>query len=135
MRYLILLGLAIMVSACSMEKDTALAEAQVARFHQELNSQQFETMYENAGPELKAAGTKSDFVALLNAVHRKLGTVTSSKRVTWNVNYHTSGSFVTLGYETTFTNGKGAEQFVYKLDDGKAFLVGYHINSNELVTN
>ena len=134
-RQLAILFTVVSMAACSMADDTALAEAQVAQFHQGLDSQQFEAMYENGGQELKGAATKTDFVALLSAVHRKLGAVTSSNKVSWHVNYHTSGSFVTLGYETTFANGKGTEQFVYKLSDDKALLVGYHINSNELITN
>lgn len=123
-----------MVAACSIADDTTLAEGQVTLFHESLNSQQFETLYENGAKELKAAATKAEFVSLLSAVHRKLGTVSASNKVSWNVNYHTSGSFVTLGYETTFENGKGTEQFVYKLSDDKAVLVGYHITSNELFT-
>lgn len=134
-RRLGLLTVALTVVACSFSDDTALAEAEVSRFHDALDSRQFAALYENAGAELKAVSTESDFVALLGAVHRKLGDVSASNKVSWHVNYHTSGTFVTLGYDTMFTNGKGSEQFVYKLEDDRAVLVGYNIHSNDLITN
>lgn len=116
-----------------MSADTALAEAAVPDFHQALDSGQFDQLYEDGADELKQAVQRQDFVALLDAVHRKLGDVSSSTKSGWNVNYHTSGTFVTLTYDTAFSQGKATEQFVFKLSDSKALLVGYHINSNDLV--
>ena len=40
---------------------------------------------------------------------------------------------MTLQYATTFDGGDAAEQFVYRLGDGKALLAGYHINSLALI--
>ena len=117
-----------------MSDDTALAENEVPRFHEALDSSQFEFLYNNGSENLKKAATMKEFVSLLEAVHRKLGNVSSSNKKTWNVNYHTSGTFVTLTYDTVFTQGKGTEQFVYKLSGKEAQLVGYHINSNDLIS-
>jgi hypothetical protein len=66
-------------------------------------------------------------------VHRKLGVVASSDRQTWNVNYNTSGSYVTLTYRTKYAEGEATEQFVYRLESDKALLSGYHISSNALI--
>jgi hypothetical protein len=118
---------------CSMSDDAALAEAEVARFHEAFNSQRFDGLYENGAKELKAAAGKEDFVKLLRFVHRKLGTVSASDKLSWHVNYQTGGTFVTLVYDTTFTNGKGREQFVYKVSGDQALLVGFHVNSKELI--
>jgi hypothetical protein len=74
-----------------------------------------------------------DFVALLEAVHRKLGELKSADKQNWNINFHTSGTFVTLTYKTSYSEGDAAEQFVYRIDGGAASLAGYHINSNALI--
>jgi hypothetical protein len=94
----------------------------------------FEFIYDSGSDDLKKAATKEDFVAILEAVYRKLGTVSSSAKATWNVSYNTGGSFVTLIYDTTFEQGMGAERFVYRLSDKEPLLAGYFINSNQLVT-
>lgn len=132
---IVLVSIFALLSACSMSKDTSLAEAKIPSFHALLNAGDFDELYEKAAKELKNAATKQDFVKLLSVVHGKLGQVTKSENQTWQVNYNTSGSFVTLVYNTTFTNGSGTEQFVYKISNGQALLVGYHINSNALITS
>jgi len=123
----------IFLVGCSAPVDTELAEQAVKQFHQMLDSGQFEALYSGAAQDLKKATTQQDFVALLGAVHRKLGNVKSFSRKTWNVNYHTSGTFVTLNYSAVYTEGEATEQFVYRLQDGKALLAGYHVNSNALL--
>jgi len=116
-----------------MTADTAIAEQAVPRFHEQLDAARFDAIYNESGDELKKASTQKDFVALLEAVHRKLGNTKSSGKTSWNVNYQTSGSFVTLGYKTSFDGGDAQEQFVYRLQDKAALLVGYHINSTALI--
>ena len=128
-----LVALASILCACSMSADTAIAEQAVPRFHEQLDAARFDSIYDASGDELKKASTEKDFVALLEAVHRKLGNTKSSEKTGWNVNYQTSGSFVTLGYKTSFDGGDAQEQFVYRLQDKAALLVGYHINSTALI--
>jgi hypothetical protein len=125
--------MAVTLAGCSMSADTKLAEKAVPRFHEMLDAGQFEAIYEAASEDLRKATRQDSFVALLEAIHRKLGATKSSAERTWNVNYHTSGTFVTLEYSTAYAEGDAAEQFVYRLQDGKALLAGYHINSNALI--
>ena len=127
------LVVAAIVAGCSMSADTKVAERAVDTFHEMLNEGQFDAIYATASDELKKAAKREDFVALLDAVHRKLRTTKSWTKKGWTVNYHTSGTFVTLNYSTIYDGGDAAEQFVYRLQDGKALLAGYHINSNALV--
>jgi len=130
----ILIGaLTFAMSACSMSSDAALAEKEVGRFHQALDAGQFDQLYGGGSDDLKKAANQQEFVALLDAVHRKLGNVSSSTETTWNVNYHTSGTFVRLVYDTTFLQGKGTEEFVYRVSGNEAHLAGYHINSSDLI--
>lgn len=132
----LLAGLCVLVSilcGCSMSADTALAEQAVPKFHEQLDAGSFDAIYEASAADLKQITTRQDFVAFLEAVHRKLGQTKGSDRTGWNVNYHTSGSFVTLTYKTIFDGGPAEEQFVFRLQDKAALLVGYHISSTALI--
>jgi hypothetical protein len=119
------------VAGCSA--DTKGAERAVDTFHEMLNTEQFELIYAASSDDLKKAAKREEFVALLEAIHRKLGVTKSWTKKTWNVNYHTSGTFVTLSYSTIYDQGDAVEQFVYRLQGEKALLAGYHINSTALI--
>jgi hypothetical protein len=131
--FLRLVALAFALTGCSVSADTAAAEAGVPRFHQLLDAGKFVEIYEQSSEDLKKTATQQDFVALLEAVHRKLGNTKSSDKQGWNINYHTSGTFVTLTYKTVYAEGEAAEQFVFRMQGSVAALVGYHINSTALI--
>lgn len=116
-----------------MSEDTSVAEQAVPRFHALLNAGKFEEIYNASSEDIKKATKQQDFIALLEAVHRKLGEVKSSERQAWKVNYQTSGTFVSLTYKTIYSEGEAAEQFVFLLKGKAATLAGYHINSNALI--
>jgi hypothetical protein len=118
----------------SMMKGKGAAEPAVAKFHQQFNDKQFTEIYAQSGSKLKDVTTEQELLELFDAIHRKLGTVKDAKATSWNVNSTTGGTFVNVTYDTEFTDGKGAEQFVFELDGDKAILVSYHINSKELIT-
>jgi hypothetical protein len=126
------LALLLLVS-CSISDDTKLAKYQVDTFHALLSSGKYNTIYSSASSDLQSATTMNDFIELLSAVGRKLGITKSSSNVSWNVNYHTSGTFVTLTQNTEFEHGDAEETFVYRIVDDRALLAGYHISSNALV--
>jgi opacity protein-like surface antigen len=128
-----LVALVAVLCGCSMSADTTVAEQAVPKFHEQLDAGQFDAIYDESADELKKATTQQDFVVLLAAIHRKLGNTKASDKTGWTVNYQTSGSFVTLGYKTTFDGGSAQEQFVFRLQDKAAVLVGYHINSTALI--
>jgi hypothetical protein len=50
------------------------------------------------------------------------------------VNATPTGTFVTLGYDVEFSEGKGQEQFAFKMNGNEARLVNYNINSPLLIT-
>ncbi len=135
MRKFLIVGAATgLLAGCSAGKDEAAAEQAVTHFHQLLDAGQYESIYDASTPEMKASAPKPSFVRFLDAVHRKLGAVKQAKQVGWGVNYNTGGGTVTLNYETQFANGSGTEQFVYRTGSAPA-LLGYHINSTDLVVN
>jgi len=134
LRTFLVMLVAITAGACSMSADTSLAEKQVPQFHALLDEGRTAEIYAQASEDLKKVATETDFVALLDAVHRKLGPVQKAERQTWSINYHTSGTFATLVYRIQYAGGEATETFVYRIRDGAGLLAGYHINSNALIT-
>ena len=132
--YGLLVG-AVLVTGCSSGQDLNLAQSEIERFRQLMTAQQFGQIYSEASDELKKTTGEQDMARLLTAIDRKLGPVKNAEKNGWNVNYNTSGTSVTLKFNTQFERGTGAETFVYRIAGGKALLAGYNITSNALITN
>jgi hypothetical protein len=123
------------LGGCSAVANTKVAEQAVATFHERLDAAEFDAIYDQSADDLKKASTRQNFVAILEAVRRKLGTSKSSDQKGWNVNYNISSSFVTLSYATVYGGGEATEVFTYRMDGEMPLLAGYHINSTALLLN
>jgi hypothetical protein len=121
-------------SSCSLTKGKGIAEAAVVQFHDRYNAGQFHEIYAETDEEFKKSASESDFIAMLEALRRKLGTVTKTNPAGWGVNATPMGTIATLGYEVDFSEGKGTEQFVFHISGDKAMLYRYNINSPLLIT-
>jgi len=132
-KLLVLLLFVLVLAGCSASADTSTAEAAVPKFHEMLDAAQFDDIYAQSSDAMKTATSQADLVALLGAVHRKLGNTRSSDRTSWGINYQTSGTWVTLVYKTVYDSGDAQEQFVFLVKDKSALLAGYHVNSNALI--
>jgi hypothetical protein len=119
-------------AGCSANKAKKAAEAGVVTFHTQLNAAQFHDIYSQASEEFQKSGTESDTTEFLSAVHRKLGQVKDAKEQTFFVNFGTSGTTVTLTYQTVFDAGNATEQFVWKGGD-KPVLYNYRVDSRALI--
>jgi hypothetical protein len=127
----LLLLLLLTAAACSV--DTSPAEQAVPKFHAMLDAGNFAQIYDSCSEDLKSLSPRPDFVALLEAVHRKLGTSAASTRQGWRIDYRPTGTFITLTYQTRYSQGEAQEQFVFRMNGHRAQLAGYHINSNALL--
>ncbi len=127
------LSASLFIVACGAQKDLAAADTAVARFHQQLDSQDYVTLYGQADQKFRDATKQDDFVALMTAVHKKLGRVGNVARKGFFVNYNTSGSQIRVNYATKFGEGDAEEQFVWTKNGDNLALLGYHINSNALI--
>ena len=124
----------LLCSCTSTIGDVTSARNAVVHFHQELDKEKYAEMYAEAAPELRKATTQEDFLALMSAVHRKLGMVQDATQTRFNVNWTTSGTRVELHYQTKFSGGNAAEVFTWKTGGDHSTVMGYHINSNALIT-
>ena len=131
---LLALAAALLAAGCSsMKAGREAADKAIAEFHERLDSGRLAEIYEAAAPELQRTTARDDFVRLLEAVHRKLGKVRDSTNQGWQVNATTAGTFVAMTQDTAFETGRGTESFRFAVRDGKAVLVAYNINSNDLI--
>jgi hypothetical protein len=123
------------LSSCgSSAKNVELAKRGVEQFHSQLDSEQYVALYTASDEKFHQATSESEFVKLLEAVHRKLGNVRQSNlRDTGVAWFAGQGTTVTLVYDTAFANGSGTEKFVWHVNDDGTTLYGYHINSNDLI--
>jgi hypothetical protein len=124
----------IFVASCGAKKDLTSTNSAVAKFHAQLDAGNFDQIYADSDDAMKQAITKGKFTDLLSAVHRKLGNVKSAIRKTFFINWDTSGETIRVTYETQFESDNTEEQFVFTVSGKEAKLVGYHINSDVLIT-
>jgi hypothetical protein len=136
-RQIRLAGTLLVTSFLCSCKDTRsaspLAQAAVVSFHTDLNAGKWKEIYDAASPTFRGAATEKDWLDLMDSVKRKLGkhvksTTTGSRTSTVNLNTSTA---LTLNSE--FELGKGTETFTYSITEGKAVLVGYNLNSMDMM--
>ena len=133
-----LLIASILLSSCGDTiKDTmkgkSVAEPQIAEFHKKLDAGQYEEIYNAAAEEFKKNVTKEKMTRILSAISRKLGTVKSKKIVNWHVNTRNLTTHVILVSETEFEKGTGTETFSFIVSGSNAKMVGYNINSVDMM--
>jgi hypothetical protein len=130
----IAITLLLISSSCSLTKSKEIAESAVVQFHNQYNAGQFREIYVQADKEFKSSTTEADFIVFLEALRRKIGTFNKAQQATWNVNVRPMGTMVTLIYNVDFTEGKGTEQFIFRVSGEKAMLYSYNVNSPLLIT-
>ena len=124
----------IFVASCSFTKGKQLGESAVTRFHNHFNAGEFHEIYGESDEAFQKWGDEAKVTEFLAAVRRKLGTVQDSHETGWHVNATTDGTIVTLAYDVDFSEGKGTEQFAFRVKGDKASLYKYDVNSPLLIT-
>jgi hypothetical protein len=133
-RLLLATGILFLLAGCS---DTVngkeIAEPAVAQFHEKLKLGDFESIYEDASAEFKAAAPKEKVLALFAATARKLGPLQETKLINWNVNTRNFKTVVVLVQDSKFKEGQATETFTFRVDGDKAELIGYNISSLDML--
>lgn len=116
-----------------MFKGKKAAEQSIADFHQMFNDGKLTEIYAASHSKMKNAAKEKEFVDFLDAVQRKLGKVTQTTNVNFNVRSMNLTTTIALTQSTTFEQGAGSETFTFEMDGDKAVLIGYNINSKDLI--
>src|SRR6266404_4363026 len=91
-------------------------------------------LYTESDEQFSRISNETDFAALVQSIHRKLGKVQQSNLQSFQVGWFIGqGTMVTLFYNTQFVEGKAGEKFTWRIKNNRPILVGYFINSNVLV--
>lgn len=125
----------VMLGSCGIQQNVDDAIVEISVFHADLDSGHFEDIWTDADKDFQKATPKPEMVKLLGAIHKKLGKVRQSEKIGWNANATTNGTFVTVAMDTKFEKGTGREQFIYRKTGGLLKLVGYNINSEDMLMN
>lgn len=132
-RSIFVLALAATLGACGVSENIDDAAAEISTFHADLDAGNLEAIWADSGKELRESTPRREFLEFLGAIHEKLGSVKSSEQVGWNTNATLDGTFVTINMATTFENGAAQEQFIYRKDEAELKLIGYNINSRDMM--
>ncbi|MDP4781017.1 MAG: DUF3887 domain-containing protein [Akkermansiaceae bacterium] len=120
---------AVILTGCNPIKDSALAEKEVPKFHALFDAEDFETIFDTGHPDFQAAQSKEDLIHFLTVVRGKVGAVKSTSKNGWQANSLNGKTNIVLTYKTVFENGDGTETFTYRVEGGKASLLGWHIDA------
>lgn len=123
-----------LTASCSLTKGREQAERAVEQFHKQFNAGQYQEIYQQSDAKFKEAVTETEFVQLLEAIRRKLGTVENSTQIGWRVNATTMGTVAMVDYDVQFSEGKGTEQFSFLISGEQANLLRYNVDSPLLIT-
>ncbi len=132
--YVLLVIFLVLFGCTDTVKGKSVAEPKVAVFHEQLNAKQYEQIYTQASEEFRNAAPKEKVLALFAAIDTKLGKVTSSTITSWNVKTYNFATTVVLVADTKFEHGTGTETFTFGVSGDKAALLGYNINSVDMMT-
>lgn len=131
---LVILGFAVITAGCGgMFKGKKAAEQSVADFHKLYNDAKLVEIYAAGHSKFKGVTTEKEFLDFIGAVQRKLGKVTHSANAGLNIRTFNLTTTVVLTQNTTFEQGTGTEVFTFQMEGDKAILVGYNINSKDLI--
>jgi hypothetical protein len=134
-RLLCALLAAILVAGCSSSEDLAAVRSRISHFRDQMAARQFSQIYDETSDDLKKSTTEKQMVDLLAAMERKLGAPKDTQDNGWKVDFRSSGTVVTLSLKTQFERGSGIETFTYRFSGSEALLLGYNINSSDLIIN
>ena len=119
----------------NMTEAKPAAESAMSGFHENYNVENFGEIYENAHGDFRKTSDFESFSEFMGAVYSKLGKVVSTENKGWRVKNLNLRTFVVIQQETVFEEGVGMETFHYRIKDSNAVLVGYNINSMDLIVN
>jgi hypothetical protein len=137
-RFFRLAGLAVAIllglEGCGISSVKPRAEAAMGVFHEQLDAGDFDAIWNSADDAFRKATPRPNFEKFIQAVHRKLGRVVKTSNTGWNMRSFNFKTSIVLQQNTEFEHGSGTEVFTYTTNGDEVKLLGYNVNSMDLVT-
>ena len=118
------------LQGCLLPENFGDAEQSVILFHERLNSESYEKIFELTAPAFQDQQVRDEALVLFSAMHSRLGPALESEEI--DASFYASGDggeTVTLVYQTTFEHGSATETFVFSVETGKPLIWNYNISS------
>lgn len=125
---------AALIGCGGLTEGKATGEKGISKFHMLYNDGKLDEIWKDADTAFRAASTKPKYDEFLGAVQRKLGKVTSTVNSGWRVNSFNLQTIVLMTQNTVFEHGQGTESFTFQVKGTNAVLLGYNIQSMDLIT-
>ena len=129
----VLFAVVVMAGCGGFTKGKPAAERAITKFHESYNQGRLEEIWNGADPQFRTASSMQKYDEFMEAVRRKLGKVTSTSNSGWNLKTFNFKTTVYMAQQTVFEKGQGTESFTFALDGTNAVLVGYNIQSMDLI--
>jgi hypothetical protein len=128
---IVVTAIPLVASSCAKARD--VAEAATREFRARMTGEAYGEIVRSATPAFQKATTEVDFSKAMGVVRERLGVWQSSEEPTWKVFAGVSGQTVTFVYTSHFERGTATEDFVWRVQEGRPALDGYHVKSARLV--
>lgn len=119
------------LTGCGLAKNTKKVDAEVDKFHQHWNADEFQAVFDEAHMNFRAAQPASDLMNTFRAVKKNYGDLKSSKRASWGFNTDNGVTDIRVKYDSNFDRGSAVEEFAYRMSGDQALLLSYDIASPE----
>src|SRR5688500_3662344 len=99
------LALVLGLAGCGLKQNTKAAEAEVDRFHQHWNADEFKAVYDEAHANFRSAQPADVMIGTLQGVKQNYGAFKSATRRSWGFSSDNGVSDMKLKYDSIFANG------------------------------
>jgi hypothetical protein len=117
------------LAGCSIGADLPVAERGVVALHAQLNGGKCAAIRETSAAEFREMATAETWLSMCGQLARGLGNFKSGQQIGWQDQNVNGDHRISLVYQSAFDKGAGREEFLFRIQGGKALLLGYHVNS------
>lgn len=126
MRRLVILGALLAFGGCWVGKDLPIAREAREKFHRLYDAGKCSEIYRAASKDLKGSTTEQAWNSLCQGLMGHRGKLKQAKSTGFFDRYDNGEHFVELTFRSQFDRGAGEEKFIFRMQDGRALLAGYH---------
>jgi hypothetical protein len=123
----------ILLAGCSMKQDLSMAQRAADGFHQSLKAHADGTIAVDVAPAFYEVVGMEARRTYLARIRSTLGAPVSSSLLNVHVDHMPAGTFLSARYQTHFEKGDAQEDFSWRIENGRPYLVAYTAASRLLL--